>query len=93
MIALGLVLQTLATVAFGTFVPFPSDLTTTKGYAGFNVRWKEVPTGICELVRALVRTSVWGLQKPGSSCQILCRLRRCRGGQTHPLCVFRGQKS
>lgn len=30
------------------FLPAPSDLTSAKGYAGFNVRYKEVPTGICE---------------------------------------------
>ncbi|KAI9654355.1 MAG: hypothetical protein M1821_006671 [Bathelium mastoideum] len=31
------------------FVPQPSDLITKQGYAGVNVRYKEVPTGICEL--------------------------------------------
>lgn len=31
------------------FVPEPSDLTTKEGYAGINVRYKEVPDGICEL--------------------------------------------
>ena len=39
--------------ACGQFLSAPTGLTTTKGYAGFNVRWKEVPTGpdgICELV-------------------------------------------
>ena len=30
-------------------MPFPTDLTITEGYAGFKVRWKEVPAGICEL--------------------------------------------
>jgi hypothetical protein len=30
------------------FVPSPTDLTTTIGYAGYQVRYKEVPTGICE---------------------------------------------
>lgn len=39
----------LAISICGQFIPFPSDLTTTKGYAGFNVRWKEVPAGTCEL--------------------------------------------
>lgn len=31
------------------FVPAPADLTTKTGYAGIDVRYKEVPTGICEL--------------------------------------------
>jgi hypothetical protein len=31
------------------FVPAPTDLITKEGYAGINVRYKEVPTGICEL--------------------------------------------
>jgi hypothetical protein len=31
------------------FVPAPTDLITKKGYAGINVRYKQVPTGICEL--------------------------------------------
>ena len=31
------------------FVPAPTDLITKKGFAGINVRYKEVPTGICEL--------------------------------------------
>ena len=45
----------LAAQAYSQFVPFPTDLTTTKGYAGYQVRWKEVPTGICELVNQEVR--------------------------------------
>lgn len=39
--------------AYSQFLSAPTGLTTTKGYAGYNVRWKEVPTGpdgICELV-------------------------------------------
>ncbi|KAI9735814.1 MAG: hypothetical protein M1834_001279 [Cirrosporium novae-zelandiae] len=35
-----------ATVA--QFVSAPTNLTTVTGYAGINVRYKEVPTGICE---------------------------------------------
>jgi hypothetical protein len=31
------------------FVPAPTDLITKKGHAGVNVRYKEVPPGICEL--------------------------------------------
>lgn len=30
------------------FVPAPTDLITKKGHAGINVRYKEVPAGICE---------------------------------------------
>ncbi|KAK6218190.1 holocytochrome c synthase [Pestalotiopsis sp. IQ-011] len=42
----GAVLLPLATAQF---VPAPTDLITKEGYAGINVRYKEVPTGICEL--------------------------------------------
>lgn len=38
-----------AGLAGAQFVPAPSDLTTKEGYAGVNVRYKEVPEGICEL--------------------------------------------
>ncbi|KAK3937819.1 Alpha/Beta hydrolase protein [Diplogelasinospora grovesii] len=31
------------------FVPAPTDLTSAMGYAGVPVRYKKVPTGICEL--------------------------------------------
>lgn len=31
------------------FVSPPTDLITTTGYAGYQVRYKEVPKGICEL--------------------------------------------
>jgi hypothetical protein len=34
--------------AAAQFVPAPTDLITKQGYAGINVRYKEVPTGICE---------------------------------------------
>jgi carboxypeptidase D len=44
----GLVLGILATVAQSQFVPAPTDLTTSTGYYGLQVRWKEVPDGICE---------------------------------------------
>ena len=30
------------------FVSPPTNLTTTTGYAGFQVRYKQVPPGICE---------------------------------------------
>ncbi|KAI4181163.1 MAG: hypothetical protein L6R41_006788 [Letrouitia leprolyta] len=31
------------------FIPAPTDLISTKGYADLTVRYKQVPTGICEL--------------------------------------------
>ena len=34
--------------AFAQFVPAPTDLISAKGSAGFNVRYKQVPPGICE---------------------------------------------
>ena len=46
-------LASFAVGAYSQFLSAPADLTTTKGYAGYNVRWKEVatgPNGICELV-------------------------------------------
>lgn len=42
-------LAVLAASAAAQFVPAPTDLITKEGYAGINVRYKEVPTGICEL--------------------------------------------
>ena len=44
-----LALALSATSAVAQFVSAPQDLTTKQGYAGINVRYKEVPTGICEL--------------------------------------------
>lgn len=41
-------LAVFAAAAVAQFVPAPTDLISTKGYAGFNVRYKQVPTGICE---------------------------------------------
>jgi carboxypeptidase C (cathepsin A) len=38
-----------ASTAVAQFVPAPTDLTTKEGYAGVNVRYKQVPEGICEL--------------------------------------------
>ena len=43
------VVAVLAHYATAQFVPAPTDLITKKGHAGVNVRYKEVPTGICEL--------------------------------------------
>lgn len=39
----------LAPFVKSQFVSAPTDLTTKTGYAGIDVRYKEVPTGICEL--------------------------------------------
>lgn len=30
------------------FVPAPTDLKSKMGFAGYNVRYKQVPKGICE---------------------------------------------
>ena len=37
-----------AGAAYSQFVPPPTDLITKTGYAGYKVRYKEVPKGICE---------------------------------------------
>ncbi|OJD29552.1 carboxypeptidase d [Diplodia corticola] len=42
-------LAVAATAVSAQFVTAPSNLTLKKGAAGVNVRYKEVPTGICEL--------------------------------------------
>lgn len=39
----------VASLAAAQFVPAPTNLTTKEGYAGVNVRYKQVPAGICEL--------------------------------------------
>ncbi|CAO2655634.1 Nn.00g044370.m01.CDS01 [Neocucurbitaria sp. VM-36] len=39
----------LVASALAQFVPAPTDLITKEGYAGINVRYKEVPAGVCEL--------------------------------------------
>ncbi|KAK1083949.1 hypothetical protein LTR33_002953 [Friedmanniomyces endolithicus] len=39
----------LLAVAFAQFIPAPTDLKTAHGN-GYQVRWKEVPSGICETV-------------------------------------------
>ncbi|KAE9993341.1 hypothetical protein EG327_005535 [Venturia inaequalis] len=36
-------------LSFAQFIPAPTDLIQAKGYANISVRYKEVPTGICEL--------------------------------------------
>ena len=42
-------LLSAASVAFAQFVPAPKDLQNATGYLDLPVRYKEVPTGICEL--------------------------------------------
>ena len=44
-----LAVLSLAAGAAAQFVPAPTDLITKTGYAGIDVRYKEVPAGICEL--------------------------------------------
>ena len=44
-----LLLGLLASPTLAQFLPEPSGFTTKEGFAGVNVRYKEVPTGICEL--------------------------------------------
>ena len=39
----------LIALVAGQFVTPPEDLMTVEGYAGVNVRYKEVPVGTCEL--------------------------------------------
>lgn len=41
-------LAVLVSYATAQFVPAPTDLITKKGHAGIDVRYKEVPPGICE---------------------------------------------
>jgi hypothetical protein len=44
-----LILLSVFSVAAAQFVTPPTDLINKTGYAGINVRYKEVPTGTCEL--------------------------------------------
>ncbi|UZJ55478.1 hypothetical protein CBS101457_004798 [Exobasidium rhododendri] len=50
--ALGLAL-TLTSTCLAQFVPAPDDLIHKKGYADITVRYKEVPSGICESVEGV----------------------------------------
>jgi hypothetical protein len=43
------ILPLLVSGVVAQFVPVPADLITKTGYAGIDVRYKEVPPGICEL--------------------------------------------
>jgi len=47
MVASSLLFFVVAAVA--QFIPAPTDLISTKGFLDIPVRYKEVPTGICEL--------------------------------------------
>lgn len=49
MLGLSLFASLLLAGARAQFVQEPSGFTTKTGYAGINVRYKNVPTGICEL--------------------------------------------
>jgi hypothetical protein len=42
-------LSLAASTAFSQFVPAPTGLINATGYLNIPVRYKEVPTGICEL--------------------------------------------
>lgn len=46
-----MLLRLLSSVALAgaQFLPAPTDLKSAKGYANTTVRYKQVPTGICEL--------------------------------------------
>jgi len=39
----------IASITGAQFIPAPTDLKNATGYMGIPVRYKEVPTGICEL--------------------------------------------
>lgn len=52
----------LAAGAAAQFVPAPTDLITKEGYAGINVRYKEVPTGICEVRSHLESKEYYSVQ-------------------------------
>lgn len=43
----------LASTALSQFIPAPKDLTYKEGYAGVGIRYKEVPSGICETVEGV----------------------------------------
>lgn len=50
-VVIEMLLRLLASVALAgaQFIPAPIDLKSVKGYANTTVRYKQVPTGICEL--------------------------------------------
>ncbi len=44
-----ILLASMVSATLAQFINPPTDLTTTAGYAGVNVRYREVPEGTCEL--------------------------------------------
>ena len=83
--------------AAAQFVPAPTDLIEKLGYANISVRYKEVPTGICEV--SPQRNSKSGLRtceclltavEAGSQCQELLGICRYCRRSTHLLVVLRG---
>src|SRR4051812_29734612 len=49
LLPLAMLAISLQRLAAAQFVPAPQDLIEKMGFAGIPVRYKEVPTGICEL--------------------------------------------
>lgn len=49
LIPVSILLATASELALSQFVPTPKGFTNATGYAGVPVRYKQVPTGICEL--------------------------------------------
>lgn len=43
----------LVSTCLSQFVPAPKDLIRKQGYAGIPIRYKEVPSGICETVEGV----------------------------------------
>lgn len=48
-LTVALLFSVVLPIALAQFVPAPTDLISTTGYANISVRYKEVVTGICEL--------------------------------------------
>ena len=60
-----LILTTASDFVVGQFVTAPTDLKTKEGYAGVNVRYKQVPTGICEMDPSVKSYSGYADVAPG----------------------------
>lgn len=60
----GIDIAVLAAIALpaicAQFVPAPTDLISKMGFAGYNVRYKEVPSGICETMDGVKSYSGYG---------------------------------
>lgn len=50
----------LLSAATAQFVTPPTDLISTTGYAGYKVRYKQVPSGICETTPGVKSYSGYG---------------------------------